>query len=152
MQKNSFALWGVLAILGVILICQQIQMVKLHTTVEQLRAGNEAMLAFQKSTPTVVVGDATNKKLHCGEFSIVSDPEHPNSYCIMGQAVNISGNRINRVQLGFAISRGGYESGMIYAATDNLAVDEVWKYKTAMIGDNRQPPPDVKLKDVQLFE
>ena len=152
MNKTGYGLWGAVAILGVFIIFQQIQLVKFRTTVEQLRANNEAILASQKSAPVVTVGAAASKKLHCGEFSIVPDPEHPNSYCIMGQAVNISGKRINRVQLVFAILRGGYESGMIYAVTENLDVDEVWKYKTAMIGDNRQPPPDVKLKNIQLFE
>lgn len=149
---KQIGLWIAIAILGVLAICQQNQLTKFRTTVEQLRASNEAMLVSQKSAPTVTVGDATNKKLHCGEFWIAPDPEHTNLYCIMGQAVNISGKRIDRVQLVFAISRGGYQSGMIYAATENIAVDEVWKYKTGSIGDNRQPPPDVKLKNIQLFE
>jgi hypothetical protein len=152
MKQTGYGLWGAVAILGVFVICQQIQMVKFRTMVEQLRASNEAMLAGQKSAPVVTVGDATKKKLHCGEFSIVPDPERTNFYCIMGQAVNISGKRINRVQLVFAISRGGYESGVIYAVTENIAEDEVWKFKTGYIGDNRQPLPDVKLKDIQVFE
>jgi hypothetical protein len=152
MKQTAYGLWATVATLGILVICQQIQLVKFRTTVELLRASNETILASQKSAPDVITGDATNKKLHCGEFSIVPDPEHTNFYCIMGQAVNISGKPINRVQLVFAISRGGYESGLVYAVTENIAVDELWKYKTGNIGDNSQPPPDVKLKNVQLFE
>jgi len=152
MKKTEYGLWVAVAILGVFVICQHIQLVKFRATIAQFRAGNEAMLASQKSAPVVTVGAAANKKLHCGEFSIVPDPDHASSYCITGQAVNISGKRINRVQLVFATSRGGYESGLIYAVTENVGVDEVWKYKTGIIGDNRQPPPDVKLKNIQLFE
>jgi hypothetical protein len=70
MKQTGYGLWGAVAILGVFVICQQIQLVKVRTKVEQLRASNEAMLASQKSAPVITVGDATKKSCIVASFQL----------------------------------------------------------------------------------